>query len=63
MMDLWIHLEERFLVRLHHSYTGVVQHLEVSLQRFFLVNAVQCEKVKHTTHVALAWRQSRSKRR
>jgi hypothetical protein len=33
--------QERFLANLPHSCWAVVRHLEVSLQRFYLVNAVQ----------------------
>lgn len=44
-MDLWLFLHDSFLSRLHSgSSMGVVQHLELSLKRFYLVTAIQCER-------------------
>ena len=45
MMDLWAFLQERFFSRLQHSYWPVVRHLELSLQRFYFVNAIQNDRL------------------
>ena len=42
MMDLWNFLDQHYMVRLEHRYGAAVKHLELSLQRFYLVNAIQC---------------------
>ena len=51
MMDLWGFLQERFFSRLQHSYWPVIRHLELSLQRFYVVNAVQNDRVDKVREV------------
>lgn len=46
MMDLWGFLQERFFSRLQHSYWPVIRHLELSLQRFYIVNAIQNDRLE-----------------
>jgi hypothetical protein len=51
MMDLWNFLDERYLIKLEHRYGAVVKHLELSLQRFYIVNAIQCGQAERAREV------------
>jgi WD repeat-containing protein 91 len=54
MMDLWNFLDQHYMVRLEHRYAAAVKHLELSLQRFYLVNAVQCGQQDRVREVLAA---------
>ena len=51
MMDLWNFLDNHYMVRLEHRYAAAVKHLELSLQRFYLVNAIQCGQQERVREV------------
>ena len=65
MMDLWNFLDERYLFRLEYRCSAIVKHLELSLKRFYVVNALQCgqadkvrdifERYGDSFHVANEW--------
>ncbi|EKX53171.1 hypothetical protein GUITHDRAFT_132936 [Guillardia theta CCMP2712] len=51
MMDLWFFLQERFFTRMSSKFWAVMKHLECSLQRFYLVNACQSDRMDKVKEV------------
>eukprot|EP00960_Hanusia_phi_P062284 765105-Hanusia_phi.AAC.2 len=51
MMDLWCFLQDRFFTRMSSKFWAVIKHLECSLQRFYLVNACQSDRMDKVKEV------------